>query len=376
MKSVLKTHIPSIAIVTGILGVLFLFSGQKNQDQTKHLTPDQERLINIPGMDWDNRFDLTLLHDVLDIFEPQHKAAHDALIQSIEQIRTQQIEALSGQISAVKPLNGARLWELLIMYMRFIAIYILVMLITYYGVQTMAVFRFVLDRQNRPGHLQRLLWLLTHPPALRNTRERLRYGANILAIPIKMLGKGLLYMILFAPAYVVAYSFKTNFETSSVLFMIILGVLSNGLLINYANKFFALLSTESQKGYVETARVKNLHESFEFNTTEGIYFKQIFQPRKNFNGHILQHIYQNASFQYLSTIKEQASFLITGLMIIEMALNIHEHLSYELLKQLLYKNYPEVILMVLGIFYLVKGTDIFADWLQEKATKKTETINE
>jgi len=53
-----------------------------------------------------------------------------------------------------------------------------------------------------------------------------------------------------------------------------------------------------------------------------------------------------------------------------MALNIHGHLSYELLRQLLYKNYDVVIIILGGIFYLVKGTEIFTDWVKDKAEKK------
>ncbi len=64
---------------------------------------------------------------------------------------------------------------------------------------------------------------------------------------LKALLKGVAYTILFAPAYVIAYSFKTRIDTDSLLFMIVLGVVSNGLLINYANKFYAFLAAESRK---------------------------------------------------------------------------------------------------------------------------------
>ncbi len=369
MKSVVKIHLPAIVAVTIILGALFFVTERRGQSNAPQLSPEQQRLVNIPGLDLENSFDRALLQDALNLFEPQRKEAHEELLRTVERIRAQQIEALSNQNPELHPLNGARLWRLFLMYLRFVVIYALVMLITYYGVQTLAVLRFVIEQQNRPGHLELFLALIRRRPALRTTQEWLRYLSHLLAIPGKLLVKGALYLILFAPAYVVAYSFKTNFETGSDLFMILLAVLSNGLLINYTNKFYSLLTAESRKGYVETARVKNLNDSYDFNDPAGVTVKQIFRVHKNFSGHILQHIYQNAAFQYLTTMKEQASFLITGLMIIEMALNIHQHLSYELLKQLLYKNYPEVILMVLGIFYLVKATDIFADWAKERKTR-------
>ncbi|MCX7726542.1 MAG: hypothetical protein N2053_06805, partial [Chitinispirillaceae bacterium] len=98
----------------------------------------------------------------------------------------------------------------------------------------------------------------------------------------------------------------------------------------------------------------------------------ILRPIKRFKGHIFDHIFSNARVQYLSTIKEQAAFLITGLIIIEMALNIHGHLTYELLRQLLYKNYPVVIIIILLVFYTVKATEIFTDIVIYKENKRYE----
>ena len=151
--------------------------------------------------------------------------------------------------------------------------------------------------------------------------------------------------------------------------MIILGVISNGLLITYAQKFYTFLVTESRKGYVQTAIVKNLTTSY---FKDGIPLKSIFSIKKFFPGHVFQHIFLNARFQYFGDLKEQASFLITGLIIIEMALNIQNHLGYELLQNLLYKNYLYVLLIILGIFLVVKFTEIFTDVILQKETKKYE----
>ena len=85
---------------------------------------------------------------------------------------------------------------------------------------------------------------------------------------------------------------------------------------------------------------------------------------------MFDHIYQNARFQYLSTIKEQASFLITGLIIIEMALNIQNHLCYELLQNILYSNYAVVVSIVLAIYFLVKATEITVDFIMVKKIRQ------
>ena len=55
-----------------------------------------------------------------------------------------------------------------------------------------------------------------------------------------------------------------------------------------------------------------------------------------------------------------------------MALNIHGHLTYELLRQLLYKNYPIVIAIMLCIFLTVKLTELFTDILLHREAKKYE----
>ena len=173
--------------------------------------------------------------------------------------------------------------------------------------------------------------------------------------------KALITLTLFAPAYVIAYSFKTRFDTDSLILMIILGVISNGLLITYMQKYYTFLVSESRKGYVQTAIVKNLDAGFIFDKESGISLSSIFRLNKKFPGHIFDQIYENVRFQYLNTLKEQASFLITGLIIIEMALNIQGHLCYELMQNILYKNLSVVLMILFGIFLIVKMTQIVID---------------
>ena len=97
-----------------------------------------------------------------------------------------------------------------------------------------------------------------------------------------------IYLVLFSPAYVIAYSFKTKFDTDSIIFMIILGVISNALLITYSQKFYTFLITESNKGYVETAIVKNLNNNYSF---ASIQISSILNLNKFFKGHVFDHIF-------------------------------------------------------------------------------------
>lgn len=231
------------------------------------------------------------------------------------------------------------------MVFRFLFVYVAVMVLTYYGAQTLALFRFVRVKKS-----------VVHPPS--------PVASAAYAIAWTMLS-----FLLFAPGYVIVYSLKSVIDTSSVFLMIILGVVSNGVLVNYANKFYTLLVNESRKGYVQTALVKNIHSSYEWNTADGIGLRRMVRFRKRFPGHVLDHILQNARHQYRSTLKEQASFVITGLVIIEMALNIQGHLCYELLQSLLFKNYDSVLGIMFVIFCAVKITDLAVDiwiWRSER----------
>jgi ABC-type dipeptide/oligopeptide/nickel transport system permease component len=95
-------------------------------------------------------------------------------------------------------------------------------------------------------------------------------------------------------------------------------------------------------------------------------------PQHSFSSHVFHHIYLNARYQYLPALKEHASFLITGLIIIEMALNIQGHLCYELLQNVLFRQYDVVVAIILGIFLVVKTTEIIVDAWHHHEVKRYE----
>ena len=210
-------------------------------------------------------------------------------------------------------------------------------------------------------------------------RRSFTYYLTAFLLLVKAFMKGAAYVVLFAPAYVVAYSFRPGFDTDSYLFMIVLGVVSNGLLINYANKFFAFLTAESRKGYVQTAIVKNLSNSYQWKAPDGISYGGVLRPGSLLPSHVFKHIFMNARYQYLPSVKEFASFLITGLIIIEMALNIHGHLGYELLQNILHKQYDVAASIIIGIFLIVKTTELLVDaWFYRESLNyenKRDTID-
>ena len=374
-KHKLITHLLSIILITSILGILLYVSIENKKSHAALVNKEIEVYLGLSFIDYDNPFDKALLLDILNAYEPDMQSTHKSLISSIEQYRkTNLIEGLE-RAHFSEQLSSGKLKQVLMMYANFILVYIFVMFLTYYGVQTFGTLRFIRSRQNRKSHLFSFLQHLFSYPDKRGFAAYLRYYFVAVSHLFKAIIIAFIYLTLFSPAYVIAYSLKTQFNTNTILFMVILAVISNGLLIMYTNKFYTFLVAESRKGYVQTAIVKNLDNSYRPKKKQGISYLSIFSIRKHFPDHVFQHIFLNARYQYLQTIKEQASFLISGIIIIEMALNIQGHFSYELLKQLLYKNYDIVIVIILGIFYIVKCTEIFTDWITNREILKYENIN-
>ena len=349
MKSKLLVHGASILFVTVVLFIVLVFVGSRGT----HADSGQAARQKAPDAsfaDLSNPFQKALFSDVMNIFYPGQYDKNSAITSSLADAQEKAFHDKLQNSSVKEYLSGEKWLEISGMYVKFVIVYVIVMLLTYYGVQTLGVWRFC-RKKNRAVNTHR------------------SFSSVLLQWP-KKAGLGIVSFVFFCPAYVIAYSLRTELNTDTVFFMILLCVISNGLLMVYSNKFYAFLVAESRKGYVETAQAKNLRNSYAQNTIDGISYKALLKPFKRFEGHVFDHIFCNARWQYLSTIKEQACFLITGMIITEMALNLHGYLSYELLRQMLYGNVDIVIVMVLGIFYLVKATEIFTDFLVFKEEKK------
>jgi hypothetical protein len=367
MRRRLIEHIGSSAFVTLIFALL-VFSLKDRQEADRR---ERSRLVapylNLPTLDFGSPRDRALFKETLDLFRPDSRAANDSLVEAIEEYRQSQfIDPALKTGGGDRGLSWAAVRRLGGMYLQFVFVYAVVLGLTFYAAQSLGMYRFVRLKQGRESNLVELLQLLRArnlPESKGGNRVR---SVQLIVHLLRAVAKVIAYAILFSPAYVIGYAVKTSIDMGSVLFMILLGVVSNGLLINYANKFYTLLVAESRKGYVETALVKNLSGIYAWNVPAGISYKSILSLPRRFPGHVFQHVYLNARHQYLPTLKEQASFLITGLIIIEMALNIQGHLCYELLQTILYRQYDVALAIVLGIFLLVKVTEILVDTRRHK----------
>jgi hypothetical protein len=310
-----------------------------------------------------------LFKESLALFYPDRPESSDSLLKAIDDWRQEQFTNAALKSGAVaKGITWEKAGSLALMFLKFVLVYLVVLALSYYGAQTLGTLRYIRMKQGAAGSLTRFMNAGKDLVAPVPDRSRMSSAAQALLALLQAAASGVAMTVLFAPAYVIAYSLKTQFETDSIPFMIVLGVISNGLLITYANKFTTFLLHEGRKGYVETAVVKNLNASFAWNKPDGIPLRAVFAFRKSFPAHVLHHAFTNARHQYLPTVKEQAAFLITGLMIIEMALNIQGHLCYELLQTILFRDYTVALTIMMAIFLVVKATDIGVDaWFRTES---------
>jgi hypothetical protein len=359
MKSKLVEHTISILLVTCVFVVFVSILKENEASRLTARLKSIESYLQIDSLDFGNPLHAALFKETLDIFHPDSSARNDSLLMSIQDFRQEQFTNQAYKTGGNdRGLSSTRLFKLSGMYAQFILIYVIVMILTYRAAQSLAILRFVKMKQKRTSYLGEVFDRMKRP--VREHRD-ITFYLQTAFMCMKALLKGLSYVVLFSPAYVIAYSIRSSVDTDSYVFMIILGILSNGLLVNYANKFYTFLVTEDRKGYVQTAIVKNLSNSYAWGATDGVSYWSLLQPKSLFGSHVFKHIYLNARYQFLVTLKEHASFLITGLIIIEMALNIQGHLGYELLQTILYKQYDVVVSIVLGIFFIVKATEIVVD---------------
>ncbi len=372
MKRKALEHLFSMGFVTIVFIFVYYLIPKSTETRDNNLLV--KKYYNLGIVDFSDSYQKNLFNDVLNIYYPKDLQKNRMLVFDIDEYRLSQFVNQDAKTGVEeKGLTAKRIRSILGMYFVFLFVYITVMIIIHYLAQSLAIIRFVKIKQGRTSYLKESISYFKEYKNIENTKtEKTEYLKKVIISVIKGAFKIAAYFIIFSPAYVVAYSIKTSVNTDSVLFMILLAVFTNGLLVNYAYKFFSLLTSESKSGYVETAIVKGLSNNY----YDSIFkYVKIFHFNKKFQNHVFHHIYINAKYQNILNIKALSSFLITGLIIIEMALNIQGYMCYELLQNVLYKQYDVVIFIVLLIFFTVKMMELFVDFWYYRYSKKYENKN-
>ncbi len=325
VNSHIVRHLISIVILLLVVITAVLTINEKEKKEKAILENKINRILPEAGISLTDPFQAALLLDLLDLYYP-----HDSN-------NTQLAEWALSQKNGIKENN--QIIAVFLPYFRFLAVFVLVLIFSYYAVHSFGLYFFV--------HGERLAY---------------RHGKPANRIIIKLINCCLL-LFAFSPSYTIAYAVKTEIPTDSFIFLIVLTALTNGFVISYTNKFYNLLITESRKGFVETAITCGLSTDW---STKAIPVRTLFKLKKSFKGHVLETIYQNARIQYLPTLKEQSVYLISGLIITEMALNIHGYFSYEMLRCMLYNRVDLAIIHFFLIFLTVKICEIAVDLLIRK----------
>jgi ABC-type dipeptide/oligopeptide/nickel transport system permease component len=315
------------------------------------------------SLDVSDPLQFTLFIETINVFYSQSPEIADTYIRAKrDRARISKVLSERQAAAGVRGLSPAILSRLGGMYLSFIAMYAVSLLTTVIAARIGAVVKYLADHTKRsfrhrflsatadmwdqPGSWRKMWrWLVLFPEGI---------------------GWTLLTVILFSPAYVVAYVAKPDAEEGNIVFMVLLAVLTNGVLAGLANTFYLILNHERRKGYVETARVKGLSD---IAASGGSWRETVLAtvwPMRTGRHDVFHHVYANARLQFIPPIKRHAQFLISGLIIIEMALNLQGHLSYELMQSMMYGDLERVAAISVGIFAAVKLTELSVDIWHER----------
>jgi hypothetical protein len=346
-------HGLGVLLVGALFTGLLLWQGNR-QDAAREAREAVVRpYLTLDSVDFSNPYHRELFRETVTAFFPSRPGLGDSLLASIDTYRTEHFTSLAYKSGVAHGMTAEDLWRLTGMYLQFIIVFVCALLLTAVGGRALAIAQFVIRKQGAgSGGLILLRRLIVDGP-----RRPVRWGTALLLF----LGSLAAAFVVFSPAYVVAYALKGRMETNSQMFLLLLAVLTNGALINYADRYLLLLSSASKEGFVDTAIAKNLSAAWSWNTAGGIPMRALVNPRRATPGHVFRHIALQAEFHHRSALKEHAAFLITGLIIIEMALNIQGHLGYELLQNILYRRYDIVATILFAMFLLVKVTALLID---------------
>ncbi len=344
-------------LIFGSLLLIISFSNIKHHNTTEKY----EEVISLfknSGLDINSRYDREIFEDAVTNYFSSEKEKRDFLISNLKEFvekRFTEKELKTG--SNKKTLSVETVSIILWKFMKFILVFIIVEVLIFYLSEKLASLKFFLEKE-RKNNFHILIVRFFAERKKRFVPDKINLK-ELLLLFIGAVGRFSAYFIFFSPVYVIAYIFKFNAENTTFIWIILFGVFTNGVLIAGINRFFQLLISESKRGYVETLHVKNLpmfenHEIREF-------INSSMKIKIDFGETIFAQIFESAHLQFVGSFKQISRFVITGLIIIGMALNIQSGLFYEMLQSFLFKEYDILFFILFLIFLAVKIIDVIID---------------
>ena len=355
-------HGLSLLLVGLMFVVVLVWHNNKVTQATRERDSAVQPYLSVDSVDFSNAYHRELFRESAEAFFPTRQGFGDSLLAALDAYQMERFTRLEYKSGVSRTITTYDLLRLGNMFAQFILVFLLALALTALGGRGLAVYRFIVAKQGGGTTGWKILRMLLHP----QSRRPLQF---VLALAMAF-GLVIAGFVVYSPAYVVAYALKGRMDLNSLLFLLLLTVLTNGALVNYAGRYALLLSAAGKEGFVDTAVAKNLSTEWNWSVRGGIPLRAIFFPRRSATGHVFHHIALHAEFHHRSSLKEHAAFLITGLIIIEMALNIQGHLGYELLQNILYRRYDIVATILFDMFLLVKVTALVIDVRSDREERK------
>jgi len=142
MKPKIIVHLISIALVS-IIAFSIIFAVDKGKAiERKSAVAGIKGMPDLSFVDFSNPFQKALALDAMNIYFPGNFDANSANVTAAANAQEKAFRDKLQHSNNDERLTWSRWWGILAMYGKFFAVYVVVMLLTYYGVQTMGVWRF------------------------------------------------------------------------------------------------------------------------------------------------------------------------------------------------------------------------------------------
>jgi len=365
IKSKIIRHLAGLLI----FGSLLLIVSFSNTNK-RNITDRYSEVISIffdSGLDINSSYDRELFEDAVTNFFSVNKKKSGSLITKLNEFIEKKFTEKELKTGSVKKtLSVEVISEIFRKFLKFILFFAIVEFLIFYLAERLASLKFYLEF-NGMNKFYRLIGKFFNERKKQYYPDKLNYKQAFLLF-IGALIRFTAYLVLFSPVYVVAYILKFNSENVTFIWIIIFGVFTNGVLITAINRFFQLLNSEKKRGYVETLRVKNMPMFSENNSREML--TSLIKIKITFGETIFSQIFESAHLQFVGSFKQISRFVITGLIIIGMALNIQSGLFYEMLQSFLSKEIDILFFILFLIFFSVKLVDVFIDLYSLKLESK------
>jgi len=367
MKSRTLEHGLSIVLVGLIFFAVLAWHNSWVAEKERARDAAVRPYVSLDSVDFANAYHRELFRETARVFYADRENMGDSLLASIDSYRTERFTRAEFKSGVSRTLTAADLLRLGSMYVQFILVFLVALILTAFGGRALAIFRFVSAKQGVGTTGVRIVRMLLRA----REGSPLRFLLAVAFLIVSVAGA----FVLYSPAYVVAYALKGRLDISSMVFLLLLAALTNGALVNYASRYGLLLNAAGREGFVDTAVAKNLSTLWAWGVPGGVPYGALLSPRRSAPDHVFRHIALQSEFQHRASLKEHAAFLITGLIIIEMALNIQGHLGYELLQNILYRRYDIVATILFGMFALVKFTALVIDIRSGRVERKYANVD-